>query len=222
MMKIHKEGRWIVGAGTLLLAGLLVLSSRYLGNWANAILQAGSLILLVLLLRFFRVPARRGFRDERTLVAPADGKVVVVERVEETEYIQGPCMQVSIFMSIHNVHINYVPIGGIVEHRVYHPGAYLLAKHPKSSELNERWSTGIRTPFGPVLVRQIAGYVARRIRCYVKDGEHVAQGRELGFIKFGSRVDVFLPLDAAVLVKPGQKVMGNVTPIARWKHATLK
>ncbi|MDX1334018.1 MAG: phosphatidylserine decarboxylase, partial [Robiginitalea sp.] len=171
----------------------------------------------VLVLRFFRVPRRRPFLDAGTITAPSDGKVVVVEKVHEDEFLKGPAMQVSIFMSIHDVHINFFPMEGQVAYTRYHPGRYLLARHPKSSELNERASTGIQNASGQILVRQIAGYVARRIKCYAKTGEAAKQGREMGFIKFGSRLDVFLPPDSRILVSPGQRVIGGITPLARFK-----
>ena len=126
-------------------------------------------------------------------------------------------MQVSIFMSIHDVHINYFPVSGKISYQRYHPGRYLLARHPKSSELNERSSVGIETPHGSLLVRQVAGYVARRIRCYAKEGTQAKQGSEMGFIKFGSRLDLFLPLDASIMVTPGQRVHGGITPVASFR-----
>ena len=127
------------------------------------------------------------------------------------------CIQVSIFMSIHDVHINYFPGEGEVAYMKYHPGKYLLARHPKSSELNERYSVGIETPYGSLLVRQVAGYVARRIRYYAVIGRRVHQGWEMGFIKFGSRLDLFLPIDAILQVELNQKVTGGVTPVARFQ-----
>jgi len=142
--------------------------------------------------------------------------VVVIEKVQELEFLKGPAIQVSIFMSIHDVHINFFPVEGRVVYTKYHPGRYLLARHPKSSSLNERASTGIETAWGSILVRQVAGYVARRIRCYALTGEPSRQGSEMGFIKFGSRLDLFLPLDAHIHVKPGQTVTGGLTPVARF------
>ena len=144
-------------------------------------------------------------------------EIEFIEKMEEKEYLKGPCIQVSIFMSIHDVHINYFPVSGKISYQKYHPGKYLVARHPKSSELNERTSVGIETPFGHLLVRQIAGYVARRIRCYAKEGALANQGSEMGFIKFGSRLDLFLPLDADIKVKAGQRVLGGITPLASFK-----
>jgi len=217
MIKIHREGRWIVLITFMLLLALVVLTALFLPYQVNYLASALSLVVLILVLRFFRVPARRPFLDELTITAPADGKVVVLEKVEQKEYLNGPCTQVSVFMSIHNVHINYYPVSGKISYQRYHPGRYLLARHPKSSELNERSSIGIETPHGPLLVRQVAGYVARRIRCYAKEGAQASQGSEMGFIKFGSRLDLFLPLDAQIMVKPGQQVIGGITPVARFK-----
>ncbi len=215
MIPIHKEGRAIVAITVLLLVAVLALAAFLLSSWLNLLLQLLAIAILVLVLRFFRVPARRPFLEESTVCSPADGKVVVIERVENQAFMGGPCMQISIFMSIHNVHINYVPIDGKVSYLKYYPGKYLLARHPKSSELNERWSTGIETAYGRIMLTQIAGYVARRIRNYCSDKEELKQGNELGFIRFGSRVDVFLPLNAAIKVELGEKVYGGISPLAR-------
>lgn len=217
MISVHREGRWIILITVAILLTLVILTALYLPYQANYLSSAISLLVLILVLRFFRVPPRRPFLDERTVTAPSDGKVVVIEKTEEKEYLAGSCIQVSIFMSIHDVHINYFPVSGKVSYLKYHPGSYLLARHPKSSELNERNSIGIETPFGQLLVRQIAGYVARRICCYAREGEKVSQGSEMGFIKFGSRMDLFLPPGANILVKPGQRVSGGLTPIATIK-----
>jgi phosphatidylserine decarboxylase len=217
MIRIHREGRWIVLITVLLLLALVVLTSLYLPYQLNYLSSALSLLVLILVLRFFRVPARKPYLDEFAITAPADGKVVVVEQVEENEYQMGPCMQVSIFMSIHDVHINYFPVSGRIAYQKDHPGRYLVARHPKSSELNERSAVGIETDHGRLLVRQVAGYVARRIRCYAVEGATAKQGNEMGFIKFGSRLDLFLPLDTPILVSPGQRVIGGITPVANFK-----
>ena len=217
MIKIHREGRWIVLITLVLLLALVALTAQFLPYQVNYLVTVLSLVVLILVLRFFRVPTRRPFLDENSISAPADGKVVVIEKVEQKEYLNGPCMQVSIFMSIHDVHINYFPVSGKISYQRYHPGQYLLARHPKSSELNERSSVGIETPHGSLLVRQVAGYVARRICCYAKEGALVKQGSEMGFIKFGSRLDLFLPLDARIMVIPGQRVYGGITPVASFK-----
>ena len=217
MIRIHREGRWIVSITIVLLLALVIISGRFLPYQTNYLISVIALVLLVLVLRFFRVPRRRPFQEERTITAPSDGKVVVIEKVQQEEFLDGPAIQISIFMSIHDVHINFFPVEGRVVYTKYHPGRYLVARHPKSSSLNERASTGIETPSGSILVRQVAGYVARRIRCYARTGEASRQGSEMGFIKFGSRLDLFLPPDAAIKVIPGQRVTGGVTPVARFK-----
>lgn len=201
----------------MLLLTLSVLSALFLPYQLNYLSATLSLVVLVLVLRFFRVPTRRVQVDEAVITAPADGKVVVVEKVEQPEFDLGPCMQVSIFMSIHDVHINYYPVSGTIAYNKYHPGRYLLARHPKSSELNERNSLGIETMHGRVLVRQVAGYVARRIRCYAQLGSEARQGAEMGFIKFGSRLDLFIPLNTTIMVQAGEKVTGGITPVASFK-----
>ena len=217
MIRIHREGRLILAITLLVLLVIQVLSALYLPSWLSSLVALGSLAVLILTLRFFRIPRRRPFRDERSIVAPADGKVVVVEKSAEQEFLRSDCIQVSIFMSIHDVHINYFPIDGKVVHHQYHPGKYLVARHPKSSERNERFSTGIETPFGNMMVRQIAGYVARRIKNYTALNRSARQGREMGFIRFGSRLDLFLPADVRILVEVGERVIGGVTPIARFQ-----
>ena len=217
MIKIHREGRWIVLTTVLLLLALVTGTALFLPFQMNYFVSAFSLVILILVLRFFRVPSRLPYRDERIITAPADGKVVVIEKTQQKEYLNGPCMQVSIFMSIHDVHINYFPVKGKIAYQKYHPGKYLVARHPKSSELNERCSVGIETPYGPLLVRQVAGYVARRICCYASEGNEASQGKEMGFIKFGSRLDLYLPLDVKLQVEPGQRVLGGITPIACFK-----
>ena len=163
MIRIHREGRVVVFLTTVILFAIVALSALYLPYQYNYATSTFALIILILVLRFFRVPRRRPFLDEKTITAPADGKVVAIERVQPDEYIHTPCMQVSVFMSIHDVHINYYPVQGRIDYIKYHPGKYLVARHPKSSSLNERCSTGIFTPYGPLLVRQVAGYVARRM-----------------------------------------------------------
>ena len=217
MIKIHREGRLIVAVTLLLLTGLNILVALYLPAVWNTPAVLFSFLLIIAIMRFFRVPRRRPFLDEKTITAPADGKVVAIEKVNADEFMEGPCLQVSIFMSIHDVHINYFPIDGTVVYKHYQPGRYLVARHPKSSELNERFSTGIVTPFGPLLVRQVAGYVARRIRCYASENSPARQGREMGFIKFGSRLDLLIPPDLQVQVSHSQRVVGGVTPVARFK-----
>ena len=168
-------------------------------------------------LYFFRMPKRKMTYNDNQLICPCDGKIVIIEEVEEPEYFQGKRLQVSVFMSPLNVHVNRYPINGKVKFYKYHPGKYLVAWHPKSSTLNERTTIVLEHANGKeVLVRQIAGAVARRIVCYSKEGEMVKQNQELGFIKFGSRVDLFLPLDAKVLVSLEQVVKGGIDAIAEW------
>lgn len=217
MIRIHKEGRLIVAITVLLGLALVISSALWLPSWTRFPMAIFSMIILILVLRFFRNPVRKFFVDEKTIVAPADGKVVVIEEVQQNEFLQKKSILVSIFMSIHDVHINYFPVEGDITYLKYHPGKYLLARHPKSSELNERFSTGIVTPFGSVLIRQVAGYVARRIKNYAKLNRRTHQGWEMGFIKFGSRLDLFLPADAKIQVELNQKVTGGVSPIARFK-----
>jgi len=217
MIKIHKEGRLIVALSIFILLVLIVLSARFFPYQVNYVTAIISGVILVGVLRFFRVPNRRLFKDEKTILAPSDGKVVVIEKVHQEEFIQGPCIQVSIFMSIHDVHINYFPTDGHIAYFKYHPGKYLLARHPKSSSLNERTSIGIESPHGTYLLRQVAGYVARRIRTYTKEGRKAIQGKEMGFIKFGSRLDLFLPLNADIKVELNQRVTGSHTPVARFR-----
>lgn len=217
MIKIHREGRWIVLITIMLLLVLIILTALFLPWQVNYLASALSLVVLILVLRFFRVPVRRPLQEEKTITSPSDGRVVVIEQLVQEEYLESPCIQVSVFMSIHDVHINYFPVSGKIAYYKYHQGKYLVARHPKSSTLNERSSVGIETPFGRLLVRQVAGYVARRIRCYAVEGKKAKQGAEMGFIKFGSRLDLFLPLNASIRVETGQKVVGGVTPIAVFK-----
>lgn len=217
MIKIHREGRWIVSLTIIFLLALVILSARFLPYQANYVVPLVALAVMILVLRFFRIPRRKPFLDPRSITAPADGKVVVVEKVHQEEFLDGPSIQVSIFMSIHDVHINFFPVDGRVVYTRFHPGRYLVARHPKSSSLNERASTGIETSYGNILVRQVAGFVARRIRCYASTGQTCRQGSEMGFIKFGSRLDLFLPPDTGIRVRPGDKVIGGLTAVARFQ-----
>ena len=216
---IHREGiKILLLAFCILLAinGLIII---LLGFSLPAYLVLSSTVLiLIFILRFFRVPDRKGLFTTGTVYAPADGKVMVVEETEEKEYFKDNRIQISIFMSVWNVHINWYPAGGLLPYYKYHPGKYLVARHPKSSVLNERNTVVIRTETGTeILVRQIAGTVARRIVSYSKPGSRVRAGDEMGFIRFGSRVDVFLPPGSTVLVKPGQSVRGLATILAELK-----
>jgi phosphatidylserine decarboxylase len=175
----------------------------------------GSLVLLLVILQFFRNPFRTIKQyDNKIVYAPADGKVVVIEQVVENEYFKDKRIQISIFMSPFNVHVNRNPIGGIVSYYKYHRGKYLVAWHPKSSTENERTTVVIANDKSEVLFRQIAGAMAKRIISYVREGQMVTQGADMGFIKFGSRVDIFLPLDAKITVTKDQTVKGNQTVLA--------
>ncbi|MDU0369906.1 phosphatidylserine decarboxylase family protein [Hymenobacter endophyticus] len=219
-MKIHKEGRRILFFTllALLAANLLLFRYNAENDGFNKVFAGISVIVFLTLLQFFRSPARRLFTHEDLLIAPADGKVVVIEDVHEPEYFDDVRKQISIFMSPINVHITRNPISGIVRYFKYHPGNYLVAWHPKSSTKNERTTVVVESEAGPfVLFRQIAGAMARRIVWYVNEGDEVSQGEEFGFIKFGSRVDIFVPVDTEVKVQIGEKVKGGQTIIAQLK-----
>lgn len=175
----------------------------------------GSVILYLLILQFFRNPVFQVEKSDKVVLAPADGKIVVIEETDEFEYLNGRRKQVSIFMSPINVHVNRMPVGGTISYYKYHPGKYLVAWHPKSSTENERTTVVVKMPNGvEILFRQIAGALARRIKCYVQKDQQLHQGDEFGFIKFGSRVDIFLPLEAKIMVKIGDVTKGGRTVIA--------
>jgi len=216
-MRIHKEGRTIL---FVLLLTLVALNGALIyfvapGQPLQLIILVASIIIFVLILQFFREPVFDVVKNEKQVIAPADGKVVVIEETEETEYLKSRRIQISIFMSPVNVHVNRMPVGGSIRYYQYHPGKYLVAWHPKSSTENERTTVVAKMKNGTeVLFRQIAGAVARRIKCYVKEGQTLEQGQEFGFIKFGSRVDVFLPLNATILIKTGQATTGGKTVLA--------
>lgn len=218
-MKIHREGWPTIG----LVGTVLLLVSLFLPAHSPAFIHIPVIILLfavlLIVLWFFRVPTRALPTDDAAIFSPCDGKVVVIEEVYEPEYFKDKRKQVSIFMSPLNVHINYHPINGTTSYYKYHPGKYLVAWHPKSSTENERSTVVNKHPeHGEVLFRQIAGALARRICTYAREGQPAVQGAEFGFIKFGSRVDLFLPLDAKVEVALGQVVTGSGSVIARFKH----
>lgn len=216
-MFLHREGYSTILIATIVLIAINYVSDRFItAALIKNIIIILSLAVFVIILQFFRNPSRQLTVSGDGVIAPADGKVVVIEKVFEKEFLKTECIQVSIFMSPFNVHVNRNPVSGIVKFFKYHPGKYLVAWHPKSSELNERTTTVIETKGGQqVLFRQIAGALARRIRWYVKEGQAVNQGDEMGFIKFGSRVDVFLPLNATINVKLGEKTSGGQTIIAK-------
>jgi phosphatidylserine decarboxylase len=219
-MTIHREGRVLLFWLLIILALLNYLLYYFLPDerlWINVSLL-GSVVIYLIILQFFRNPIFPLPNEEGIVFAPADGKVVVIEETFEGEYLKENRRQVSIFMSPINVHVNRSPIKGVVEFFQYHPGKYLVAWHPKSSTENERTTMVIKSANGTkLLVRQIAGALARRIKWYVKAGSELEQGAEFGFIKFGSRVDMFLPLDAEILVSLDQVTKGARTPIARLK-----
>jgi len=218
-MTIHREGRTLLFVSLVILFGI---------NWAvgyffpeakmlQNILIGVSILFYLIILQFFRIPIFQVNKNEKQVLAPADGKVVVIEETEETEYLKSRRKQVSIFMSPVNVHVNLMPVSGTISYSKYHPGKYLVAWHPKSSTENERTSIAVKMNNGnEVLFRQIAGALARRIKWYVKEGQPLQQGDEFGFIKFGSRVDLFLPLTAKITVNVGDLTKGGKTVIAEF------
>ena len=216
-MTIHKEGYGIIATTALIVLISNLLLQRFLteNTWISAIWLLFSVVFFLIILQFFRKPVRNAPLNPNHVIAPCDGKVVVIEEVVESEYFKGPRRQVSIFMSPLNVHINWNPVAGVVQYFKYHKGKYLVAWHPKSSTENERTTTVLKAANGvEILFRQIAGAVAKRIVWYVQEGQQVAQGSEMGFIKFGSRVDIFLPLDAEIKVNLEDKTTGRETVIA--------
>lgn len=217
-MTIHREGYLIILIGLLVIGGLEV-GNHFLYQatgwlWLYLLILTGLIVLLYLIVQFFRVPKRTCVFNPNDIMCPADGKVVVIEEVEETEYFKDKRIQISIFMSPLNVHANYNPISGVIKYVKYHPGLFLVAWHPKSSTDNERSTFVTEHPSGKsVLFRQIAGAMARRICYYVKENQPVTTGGEFGFIKFGSRIDLFLPLDSKIDVKIGDVVKAKLTKI---------
>ena len=212
----HKEGYKIIMTSMLIFVALLLLTDKFiLIPWLNKIIMIIFLIMFVLILQFFRNPKRHTVENLDQIIAPVDGKVVVIEEVEEKEYFKDKRRQVSIFMSPLNVHVTRYPISGEVKFSKYHPGKYLVAWHPKSSEENERTTVVVENNnVGKILYRQIAGALARRIVNYAKEGDQAQQGADAGFIKFGSRVDIFLPLDMEINVALNDKAKGGETVIA--------
>ena len=212
----HKEGHLIIIISFITVSFINLISFMLLGNVLIAkIIGSVTIIILVLILQFFRNPKRKTQINDSLIISPVDGKVVAVEKVYEKEYFRDDRIQVSIFMSPLNVHVTRYAIGGIIKFSKYHPGKYLVAWHPKSSELNERTTVVIENEnFGRILYRQIAGAIAKRIVNYAKVNSKVVQGEDAGFIKFGSRVDLFLPLDSKIKVKINQMVVGGIDTIA--------
>lgn len=214
-MKIHREGRLIIPITLIVLSGLWTgFWFLSLPVWALATLGAAGLITFFLILWFFRVPSRAPVEGDEIVTAPADGKVVVIEKVFVKEHLNEERIQISIFMSPLNVHIQWYPIDGDVSYYQYHPGKYLVAWHPKSSELNERATIAVKGK-QEIMFRQIAGAMARRIITYARTGKTVKKSDQAGFIRFGSRVDIFLPLDAEINVNIGDKVSGLETVLAK-------
>jgi phosphatidylserine decarboxylase len=218
-MTIHKEGYKTIAIGVFAFA-ILNLASFYFisfhAPWLSWSIFVVTLGVLVFLFSFFRIPARKLTIDDRWIVSPADGKVVVIEETFDEEYFKAKCLQVSIFMSPANVHQNLNPVDGEVIYNQYHKGKYLVAWNPKSSTANERHSVVIRNKHGELLVKQIAGAMAKRIVNYLEVGDRVNQSSEMGFIKFGSRVDVLMPLGTKVKLQLNQSVEGGVTVLAEW------
>lgn len=212
----HKEGAKIIFGALAISVAIVLLSEQFIQSfWLLKIVQVTVLVFLILILQFFRNPRRHVIATDHNIIAPVDGKVVVIEEVYEPEYFKDKRLQVSIFMSPINVHVTRYAVNGLVKFSKYHAGKYLVAWHPKASEENERTTVVIENNlFGEVLYRQIAGALARRIVNYAQQGMQVVQGTDAGFIKFGSRVDLFLPLGTEVNVKLNQKAIGGKTIIA--------
>ena len=212
----HKEGTPSILLGTCITAIVLLASDNLIDtNWIKMTIQIVAILFLIIILQFFRNPKRTFILNEDQILSPVDGKVVVIEEVYEGEYFKDKRLQVSIFMSPINVHVTRYPMGGIVKFSKYHPGKFLVAWHPKSSEENERTTIVVENKsFGEVLYRQIAGALAKRIVNYAEEGMQVIQGTDAGFIKFGSRVDLFLPLGTPINVVLNQKAIGGKTVIA--------
>ena len=212
----HKEGHKIILITLLIVVvGIFVIDEFVAINWLRMLLEITLLVFLILILQFFRNPKRHTKLNDEQVIAAVDGKVVVIEEVFENEYFNDKRLQVSVFMSPINVHVTRYPIGGNVVFSKYHPGKYLVAWHPKASEENERTTIVVENKtYGKVLYRQIAGALAKRIVNYAKEGDNATQGADAGFIKFGSRVDLFLPIDTNIKVTLNQKVKGGETVIA--------
>lgn len=217
--RLHREGVFYLLYSLLFFLVALAIVF-FFPSIGTGLLLGVSLFFLILFIIFFRNPPRvHGTKNTDLILSPADGKVVVIEKTFEKEYLKTEVIQVSVFMSPLNVHANRSPVTGEVVYVQYHPGEYLVAWHPKSSELNERNTVVIKKKNNLILVRQIAGKVARKIVCYTKPGALLSRGEEFGFIKFGSRVDVFLPADCEILVKIGDTVKGGITEIAAFSYS---
>lgn len=211
----HKEGYKIILASFFLTTLIVILTEQITNSYLRNGIQIIILIKFILILQFFRNPKRKTKINKENIISSVDGKVVIIKKVFEKEYFKDERIQVSVFMSPLNVHVTRHPISGLVKFSKYHPGKYLVAWLPKSSELNERTTIVVNNEvFGDVMFRQIAGVLARRIVNYSKEGLNVIQGTDAGFIKFGSRVDLFLPTDIKVKVQEGDKVKGGIDVIA--------
>jgi len=218
-MTIHREGYATIGISALVFGVVNMVSFYFLSAtlpWLAIVIFVLTLFVWLFLISFFRIPNRTLTIDDNKIICPADGKVVVIEEITDVEYFKDRRIQVSIFMSPANVHVNRNAIKGEVKYTCYHPGKYLVAWHPKSSTENERWSTVIGNSKGEILMKQIAGALAKRICNYAKVGQQAQQSDEFGFIKFGSRVDVLLPVGTKVDVQLNQVVKGGVTVLATW------
>ncbi len=216
MLKFHKEGAKIIFIACVLTVAIVIGAGEFIENlWIQKPVQLLALFFLIMILQFFRNPNRTIIPNNNQIVAPVDGKVVVIEEVFESEYFKDQRLQVSIFMSPINVHVTRYASSGRINFSKYHPGKYLVAWHPKASTENERTTIVIDTPiFGEILYRQIAGALARRIVNYAEEGMQVVQGEDAGFIKFGSRVDLYLPIGTKLNVKLNEVAKGNKTIIA--------
>lgn len=215
-MKIHREGRYPIIIALSLFAIISYIYFRYTDcpSWVDTVILLALFVPLAMTVRFFRVPRRHPNLIENGCVSPADGTIISIEEVEETEYLHDMRIKISIFMSVHNVHVNFYPIDGEIEYVAYHPGKYFIAHLPKSSIDNEHNTVVVNKDGVQVLFRQIAGFIARRIVSYPSQGDYVKQCEEMGMIRFGSRVDVFLPLDATVNVNIGEKVRAKKSVLA--------
>ena len=215
----HKEGHKIILISLITSIITIFIIDYFITSmeWLRILLMLVTLSLLLLVLQFFRNPKRRTLKNEKHIISPVDGKVVVIEEVFEKEYLKTKCIQLSVFMSPINVHVTRYPLTGLITFSKYHPGKYLVAWHPKASEENERTTVVVKNKiFGEVLFRQIAGALAKRIVNYAKAGDNAEQGDDSGFIKFGSRVDVYIPLDSSIKVKLNDKVRGGESVLASY------
>ena len=212
----HKEGFRIITITFLVVVAVVISADHFISSlWISKGIQIVALVFMILVLQFFRNPKRTALESETKIIAPADGKIVIIDEVQEPEYFQDKRLQISIFMSPLNVHVTRYPATGEIKFSKYHPGNYLVAWHPKSSLLNERTTVVIEHPtYGFILYRQIAGALARRIVNYAKVGDKAVQGHDAGFIKFGSRIDLFLPIGTPLSVGLNERVKGGITIIS--------